>query len=61
MYKDEKTQQNHNIIGASVPGMGPSIMIGRSEYATWGVTNNVIDVTDLYYETIVGDEYLFDG
>lgn len=32
-----------------IPGV-PGILIGRNNNITWGVTNNLVDTTDLYLE-----------
>ena len=32
-----------------MPGL-PGIVIGRNNFATWGITNNLADTTDLYLE-----------
>lgn len=29
------------MIGASVPGM-PAVVLGKTEYAGWGITNNMV-------------------
>lgn len=48
------------MIGAGVPGL-PGIVIGRNDYAAWGVTNNLADTTDLYLEEFDGNgNYLID-
>jgi penicillin G amidase len=54
---------NHNnklkqAMGATLPGL-PFIMIGRTDYFAWGITNNIIDISDYYVETIKDSEYLF--
>lgn len=49
------------MIGVGIPGL-PGIVIGRNNYAAWGVTNNLADTTDLYLEEFdENDNYLVDG
>ncbi|GHO95651.1 peptidase S45 [Reticulibacter mediterranei] len=38
-----------DVVGASFPG-APCVVIGHNHYITWGVTNAVSDVEDLYVE-----------
>ncbi len=39
----------------------PGVIIGHNARVAWGFTNLTTDVTDLYIERVVGDEYLRDG
>ncbi len=39
-----------------MPGF-PMIFMGRTEYYSWGVTNFIIDSSDLFVEKIVDGEY----
>ncbi|MGZ8803921.1 MAG: penicillin acylase family protein, partial [Microbacterium sp.] len=39
----------------------PGVIIGHNARVAWGFTNLTTDVTDLYIERLVGDEYLRDG
>lgn len=41
--------------GASLPGL-PFILLGNNQSVAWQVTNNSLDVTDVFQETIVVDE-----
>lgn len=43
-----------------MPGL-PFIMIGRTDYMAWGITNNIVDNSDFYLETISNHTYLYDG
>ncbi len=44
-----------------MPGF-PLIMMGRTKYFSWGVTNFIIDSSDLFVENIVEDKYyMVDG
>ena len=37
-------------------------MIGKNNYAAWGITNNLVDTSDLYLEEFDGKgNYLIDG
>lgn len=47
-------------MGATLPGL-PFVMIGRTEYIAWGITNNIIDNSDYYVETVKENQYLFDN
>ncbi|HKD75390.1 MAG TPA: penicillin acylase family protein, partial [Ktedonobacterales bacterium] len=49
-------------IGYSFPGV-PSVIIGHNEHISWGVTNGMVDDTDLYIERLSADgsTYLSDG
>ncbi|WP_417503207.1 penicillin acylase family protein [Microbacterium sp.] len=46
--------------GFSFSGL-PGIVIGHNQHVAWGFTNLTTDVTDLYVERVVGDEYWRDG
>lgn len=46
--------------GFSFSGL-PGIVIGHNQNVAWGFTNLTTDVTDLYVERVVGDEYWRDG
>ncbi|KAL4450894.1 hypothetical protein ABPG74_011736 [Tetrahymena malaccensis] len=54
------TEQNKTVHGASMPGI-PLIMIGRTDFASWGITVLYADNTDLYVEKVEGNKYLLDG
>ena len=41
-------------IGASFPGM-PYVVLGHNDHIAWGVTNNPVDLTDVYQEQLVVD------
>lgn len=41
-----------NAIGASLAGV-PGIVLGNNEHIAWAATDNYIDVTDVYQETVV--------
>jgi penicillin amidase len=49
-------------VGAANPGI-PGILLGRSNFISWGVTAALTDVSDLYRETLSkdGNNYLVDG
>lgn len=47
-------------MGATLPGL-PFIMIGRTDYIAWGITNNIIDSSDFYVETIKDNKYLYNN
>ncbi len=51
-----------NEIGYSFPGV-PGIIIGHNDHIAWGVTNGMVDDTDLYIEQLSADKttYLFNG
>ena len=38
-------------------------MVGRADHMSWGITNPLTDVSDLYSETVneMGTQYLLDG
>lgn len=52
--------ERHQVIGATLPGL-PYMMIGRSNYFSWGITNNIIDIADYYIETIKDGKYLYNS
>jgi penicillin amidase len=41
-----------NVMGAAFPGI-PGIILGMNDHVAWGATVSLIDVTDVYRETIV--------
>jgi penicillin amidase len=41
-----------NAMGVNFPGI-PGIVLGNNEHVAWGATDNYIDVTDVYQETVV--------
>jgi penicillin amidase len=41
-----------NAMGASFPGI-PGIVLGNNQHIAWAATDNYIDVTDVYQETLV--------
>jgi penicillin amidase len=49
-------------IGFSFPGV-PGVVIGHNEHVAWGVTNGMVDDTDLYLEQLSPDSttYLYNG
>lgn len=47
-------------MGVTLPGI-PFIMIGRTDYVAWGITNNIIDNSDYYVETIMNDTYYYNS
>ncbi|MFS6530215.1 penicillin acylase family protein [Microbacterium aurugineum] len=49
-----------DVSGFSFSGL-PGIVIGHNSQVAWGFTNLTTDVTDLYVERVVGDEYWRDG
>ena len=51
-----------NEIGYSFPGV-PGIIIGHNDHIAWGVTNGMVDDTDLYIEQLSADKttYLYNG
>nr|MBA3827071.1 penicillin acylase family protein [Ktedonobacterales bacterium] len=51
-----------NEIGYSFPGV-PGIIIGHNDHIAWGVTNGMVDDTDLYIEQLSADQrtYRFNG
>lgn len=51
---------NVNVAGFSFTGL-PSVIVGHTGHAAWGVTNLTADVSDLYIERIDGDTYLDHG
>lgn len=53
---------NKKIIGATVPGI-PNFPIGKTPYASWGVTTLYVDTADIFEEKLnkAGDKYYFDG
>lgn len=46
-YQLHITAPNMNIIGYTVPG-NPSIIIGRNDSISWGITNVMADICDIY-------------
>ena len=60
-WKDSNNETRY-VVGGAVPGI-PLVEIGRTKHLTWGVTNPVTDVSDLFYETVneMGTQYLVDG
>jgi len=50
---NETTEKNETkyLVGASIPGV-PLIMVGRADHLSWGITNPLTDVSDLYSETV---------
>ncbi len=49
-----------DVAGFSFSGV-PGVIIGHNARIAWGFTNLTTDVTDLYIERVVGDEYWRDG
>ena len=49
-----------DVTGFGFSGM-PGVIIGHNASIAWGFTNLTTDVTDLYIEKLVGDEYWRDG
>ena len=49
-----------DVSGFAFSGM-PGVIIGHNAHIAWGFTNLTTDVTDLYVEKVVGDEYWRDG
>lgn len=49
MYLAELQFEDQYVLGGMIPGV-PGILIGRNKNLTWGVTNNLVDTTDLYLE-----------
>jgi penicillin amidase len=49
-----------DVSGFGFSGM-PGVIIGHNATIAWGFTNLTTDVTDLYVEKVVGDEYWRDG
>lgn len=43
-----------------MPGL-PFILQGRTNSIAWGITASLTDVSDLYNEKVVGDQYEVDG
>jgi penicillin G amidase len=41
-----------NVMGVNFPGI-PGIVLGNNEHIAWAATDNYIDVTDVYQETVV--------
>jgi len=57
----EQEGQEKYVIGSVIPGV-PFVLIGKSNYAAWGITNNLVDTSDLYLEEFDGKgNYLVDG
>ena len=48
-YECHLVAGNLDVVGASFPGT-PGIVIGHNQHITWGVTNAISDVEDLYIE-----------
>ncbi len=51
-----------NEIGFSFPGV-PGVIIGHNDHIAWGVTDGMVDDTDLYIESLSADgsQYLYNG
>ncbi|KAL4453701.1 hypothetical protein ABPG74_009597 [Tetrahymena malaccensis] len=52
--------KTHRAMGATLPGI-PFMMIGRTEYASWGITNDIIDNSDYYIEKIQNNTYFYNN
>jgi penicillin amidase len=64
-YENHLSGGTYHVTGASLPGM-PGVVIGHNEHITWGMTNGMVDVQDIYIERFdpedpAGLRYEFDG
>ena len=58
-WRDEEGRARY-ISGAAMPGVGMFVS-AKNEKLAWALTILTGDQTDLYYEKIEGDKYLYDG
>ncbi len=49
-----------NVYGVAFPGV-PFVVIGRNQYISFGYTNSMVDVVDLYYYVWNGSKYYYNG
>ncbi len=59
---DDNPADHYNAIGFAFPGV-PGIIIGHNDHIAWGVTDGMVDDTDMYIEHLSADktEYLHGG
>jgi acyl-homoserine lactone acylase PvdQ len=55
-----KIGKEYHLIGATSPGI-PGLFIGSNSHIAWGITNGMIDVSDLIRVERDGDSYILDG
>jgi acyl-homoserine lactone acylase PvdQ len=55
-----KIANEYQLIGSTVPGL-PFLFIGTNSHLAWGITNGMIDTTDILRVERDGDYYILDG
>ena len=55
-----KIENDYHLIGATVPGI-PAVFIGSNGYLSFGITNGMIDTTNIIRVQRKGEDYVLDG
>jgi acyl-homoserine lactone acylase PvdQ len=55
-----KIANEYHLIGATPPGL-PFIFVGSNSHVAWGMTNGMVDTTDIIRVERSGDDYILDG
>jgi acyl-homoserine lactone acylase PvdQ len=55
-----KIENDYHLIGATVPGI-PGVFIGSNGYLSFGITNGMIDTTNIIRVQRKGEDYILDG
>jgi penicillin amidase len=52
VVEDDPEEGSMNVSGVGFPGL-PGVILGQNEYITWGATVNPMDVSDVFYDTLL--------